>query len=282
MRGYIPDYEVLTALTLAQAFELMAEGCLPLAGGTDLMVVLTAGKLPAGRFVNIWKLPELRGIQVSDQEVRVGALTTYTQVQRDPILAREFPNLVRAAALSGAAAIQNRGTLGGNIVNASPAADSPPALLVYGARLELVSPRGTREVDYAHFHTGYKTMERHPDELVSAVILPRAERVHYYRKVGTRRAQAISKVCVAGAARRDQGLLRDVRIALGSVAPTVVLAQRAAASLEGQAPSVELAREAARLVHEDIRPIDDIRSTRDYRARVTANLVEELCLSLLA
>lgn len=281
MRGYVPAYEIVTPSGLEEALRLLAEGFTPLAGGTDLMVVLTAGKLPPARFVNIWKLRELQGVGVTAETVRLGALTTYAQIQRHQVLRDEFPNLVQAAALSGAAAIQTRGTLGGNIVNASPAADSPPALLAYGARLELISPRGTREVDYADFHTGYKQMKREPDELVSAVLLPRlAGRVHYYRKVGTRRAQAISKVCVAAAAVRDNGVLQGVRIGIGSVAPTVVLARRTAEALEGQKPGADLAREAARRVLEEISPIDDIRSSRAYRARVTANLVEELCGSL--
>jgi len=281
VRGYIPAYEVVTPTGLDEAFKLLGEGFTPLAGGTDLMVVLTAGKLPPVRFVNIWKLKELQGITVTEDTVRLGGLTTYAQIQRHDGLRAEFPNLVQAAALSGAVAIQTRGTLGGNIVNASPAADSPPALLAYGARLELLSPRGAREVDYADFHTGYKQMKKEPDELISAVLLPRRpDRVHYYRKVGTRRAQAISKVCVAAAAVRANGALTDVRIALGSVAPTVVLARGAAAVLEGQPPSAELAREASRRVLAEISPIDDIRSSRAYRARVTANLVEELCASL--
>ena len=277
MRGYLPAYDVVTPTGLDEALRLLGEGFIPLAGGTDLMVVLTAGKLPPARFVNIWKLQELQGITVGPDEVRLGALTTYAQVQRHPVLQEEFPSLVQAAALSGAAAIQTRGTLGGNIVNASPAADSPPALLAYGARLELVSPRGTRQVDYADFHTGYKQMGREADELVAAVILPRKpDRVHYYRKVGTRRAQAISKVCVAACAVRANGKLSEVRIGLGSVAPTVVLARRAAAALEAGRAAAEVAKVAL----EEVSPIDDIRSNKAYRARVTANLVEQLCGSL--
>src|SRR5207237_10832664 len=174
----------------------------PFAGGTDLMVLLEAGKLPHKSYVNIWNLKELRGIEVSDDHVTLRALTTYTEVQAHSVLREEFPMLCQAAKETGGIAIQNRGTIGGNIANASPAADSPPALLAYDAELELLSRSGTRRIPYAEFHRGYKQMDLRADELVTAIHLPRGPqtRVHYYRKVGTRRAQAISKVCFAGVA----------------------------------------------------------------------------------
>src|SRR5205085_10144097 len=137
-----------------------------------------------------------KGVEASESHVTLGANTTYTEVQASRVLQAEFPMLCRAAAETGAVAIQNRGTLGGNIANASPAADSPPALLCYDAEVELVSAAGARRVPYAQFHKGYKKMDLRPDELVARVRLPRttAGAVHYYRKVGTRRAQSISKV----------------------------------------------------------------------------------------
>src|SRR5262249_16812439 len=148
----------------------------------------------------IWNLKELRGIEVTEDQVALGALTTYTEVQEHPIMQKEFPMLCQAAKETGGIAIQNRGTLGGNIVNASPAADSPPPLLAYDAELELISKSGARRIPYSKFHRGYKQMDINPDELLRAIHLPRAqaERFHYYRKVGTRKAQAISKVCFAG------------------------------------------------------------------------------------
>src|SRR5271156_3117019 len=145
----------------------------PFAGGTDLMVLLEAGKLPHKKFLNIWKLAELRGISVRSEHVTLGALTTYAEVQRHELLAREFPLLCRAAAETGSVATQNRGTLGGNIANASPAADSPPALIVYDAEIEIVSSRGTRHVPYHRFCHGYKKMDLHDDELIRAIRLPR-------------------------------------------------------------------------------------------------------------
>src|SRR5229473_6929541 len=206
MRAYVPSYQLISPATLGEALDLLAEdndAWKPFAGGTDLMVLLEAGKLPHTNYINIWNLPELRGIEVTDDHVWLGALTTYTEVQDNRVLREEFPMLCQAASETGGLAIQNRGTLGGNIVNASPAADSPPALLAYDAELELVSAKGSRTVPYHSFHTGYKQMGIRPDELLRAIRLPRFTNgasqglTHYYRKVGTRKAQAIAKVCFA-------------------------------------------------------------------------------------
>ena len=199
MRSFVPSYEMLTPRNLGEALALLPEWR-PFAGGTDLMVLFEAGKLAETRFVNIWRLRELGGIEIAADHVTLGALTTYTDVQRNGVLRREFPMLCQAAAETGGIAIQNRGTLGGNIVNASPAADSPPALLAYGAEIEVMSARGSRWIAYDRFHTGYKQMDLEPDELLARIRLPRigGAALHYYRKVGTRKAQAISKICFAG------------------------------------------------------------------------------------
>jgi CO/xanthine dehydrogenase FAD-binding subunit len=249
----------------------------PFAGGTDLMVLLEAGKLPHRQFLSIWRLSELRGIEVGPDHMIIGALTTYTAVRRDETLSREFPLLCRAAAETGGIATQNRGTLGGNVANASPAADSPPALLVYDAELELVSAAGARWVAYRDFHTGYKQMTLQPDELIRRIRLPRnmSNWKQHYRKVGTRRAQAISKVCFAGAARLENERIADVRIALGSVAPTVVRAEQCENLLRGESPSRTILRAAQAALAREIAPIDDMRSTARYRGRVAQNLLAE-------
>jgi CO/xanthine dehydrogenase FAD-binding subunit len=226
----------------------------------------------------LWKLEELRGIDVSESHVTLGALTTYTQIQRDATMRREFPLLVRAASWTGAVATQNRGTLAGNIANASPAADSPPALLVYDAELELLSSRGSRWVPYAGFHTGYKTTVMAPDEIIARIRLPRTTGgcVQYFRKVGTRRAQAISKVALAGLARLINGRIDRIRIALASVAPVPLRADATErAVIEGR--SID---EATRALAAQIAPISDIRSTEHYRRRVAANLLAEFLESL--
>jgi CO/xanthine dehydrogenase FAD-binding subunit len=224
MRANPAAYELIAPKSLEHALEQVGEGWKPFAGGTDLMVLFEAGKLAHRKLVSIWGLNELRGIEVTADHVTLGALTTYAEIRRHGPVSAEFPLLAQAAGETGGIATQNRGTIGGNIVNASPAADSPPALLVYDADLELISVAGSRWVAYAGFHTGYKKMLLRPDELLARIRLPRRRRpwIAYYRKVGTRRAQAISKVCFAGAARAEGGRIADVRIALGSVAPTVV------------------------------------------------------------
>jgi CO/xanthine dehydrogenase FAD-binding subunit len=241
------------------------------------MVLLEAGTLSHKRFLSIRRLPELRGIEVTPEHVTIGALTTYTEVRRHETLAREFPLLCRAAAETGGVATQNRGTLGGNIANASPAADSPPALLVYDAELEIVSTFGPRWVPYHRFHSGYKQMDLRNDELIGRIRVSRVKsgwRQHY-RKVGTRRAQAISKVCFAGAARMDTGKIADVRIALGSVAPVVFRAALTEQLLRGEKPSPAVLRAAQETLAHEITPIDDMRSTERYRRHVSQNLLAE-------
>lgn len=254
----------------------------PFAGGTDLMVLLEAGKLPHKKFLNIWNLAELRGIETGADHVTLGALTTYTEVRRHEILAREFPLLCRAAAETGSVATQNRGTLGGNIANASPAADSPPALLVYDAEIEIVSASGVRWIPYQQFHCGYKQMDLRPAELIRRVRVPRNKNAwrQYFRKVGTRRAQAISKVCFAAAARMDPGRIGDVRIVLGSVAPTALRAVRTEEVLRGQRPEPAILKVAQDALAREIAPIDDIRSTLRYRRAVARNLLAEFIESL--
>jgi len=287
VRAYLPAYQMETPRDLAAALGRMASEpgvWRPFAGGTDLMVLLEAGKLPHKKFLNIWKLAELRGITVSSEHVTLGALTTYAEVQRHEILARQFPLLCWAAAETGSVATQNRGTLGGNIANASPAADSPPALIVYDAEIEIVSAAGARWVPYASFHTGYKRMNLHAGELIRAIRVARPGGAwkQYFRKVGTRRAQAISKICFAGAGRLEAGRIAEVRIALGSVAPTVLRTVRVEELLRGQRPGdAALLLAAQETLGAEIAPIDDMRSTGRYRRNVARNLLAEF-LEVLA
>lgn len=287
MRAYVPDYELRAPRDLGDALDVLAREpgvWRAFAGGTDLMVLFEAGLLAHKKFLSVWRLAELRGVEVTDEHVTLGALTTYTDVRRHDLLRREFPALCDAARETGGWAIQNRGTLGGNIANASPAADSPPALLAYGAQVELVSAAGARWIDYENFHTGYKQTVMRADELVARVRLPRDEghTASYYRKVGTRRAQAISKVCMAATARVEAGRVRWARIALGSVAPTAVRCARTEELLRGQVIDAELIGAARASLLGEIAPIDDVRSTADYRLRVAQNLLEEFLKGLNA
>lgn len=280
MRAYVPDYELVAPKSLGGALDALAgePGVWRVfAGGTDLMVLFEAGVLAHKKFLSVWGLKELKGVEVTDEHVTLGALTTYTDVQRHEVLRREFPSLCDAARETGGWAIQNRGTVGGNIANASPAADTPPALIVYDAELELVSKGGARRVRYDEFHTGYKRTVMRPDELITRVRLPRptGEVKSYYRKVGTRRAQAISKVCMAGAARVEAKRVESIRLAVGSVAPTVVRCVRTEELLRGQTLDEATIKAARETLAQEIAPIDDIRSTADYRLRVAANLLED-------
>ena len=285
MRSYLPQYELRVPRDLSEALALLASEpgvWKPFAGGTDLMVLFEAGRLAHRNFFNIWNLDELRGVEETPEHLTLGALTTYTQVRANAIVREEFPMLAQAASVTGGLAIQNRGTLGGNIVNASPAADSPPALLIYDAQIELVSTQGARWVSYQDFHTGYKQMILRQDELVSRIRLPRGAGnwKQYYRKVGTRQAQAISKVCLAGAARVDGERINEARIALGSIAPTVWRCRATEAVLENQKVDAATIKDARRALAQEIAPIDDIRSTANYRLQVALNLLEEFLLGL--
>ncbi len=287
MRAFVPNYELTTPSSLADALALLDREpgvWKPFAGGTDLMVLLEAGKLPHRNYVNIWNLKELRGIEATDSHVTLGALTTYTDVQSHPILQNEFPMLCQAASETGGLAIQNRGTLGGNIVNASPAADSPPALLAYDAEIELVSTSGSRWRPYRGFHTDYKQMLIAPNELLSRIRLPRNTRdaTHYYRKVGTRKAQAISKVCLAALGKLEDNQISDIKISFGSVAPIVLRCVQTEDALRGEKLTTDAIKLASAMLEKEISPIDDIRSTADYRLQVAKNLLTDFLLTLRA
>ena len=280
MRTWLSQYSMVRAATLDDALSRLAaqpQYWTPFAGGTDLMVVLEAGKLPPRNFLDISTISELQGIDVSPGHLSIGALTTYTDLLEHSVITTEFPLVAEAARQTGAVAIQNRGTVGGNIANGSPAADLPPALLVYDAALEIASVRGRRKVSYDGFHRAYKTMDLAADELIVRVHLPRRGRSwrETYRKVGTRRAQAISKICFAAGAFVEGDHVIDARIALGSVAPTVVRARSVEEVLKSAPLTEGTIRKARAALEEEIVPIDDIRSSAAYRRRVAGNLLEE-------
>ncbi len=280
MRSDPAEYEILAPASLEDAVMLLGDnpgGLLPIAGGTDLMVQYSAGTLRARKLVSIWNLPDLRRVEMLPGEIRIGAGCTYTDLRERGIVKHEFPLLAQAAGWIGGIANQNRGTLGGNIANASPAGDSLPALLAYDAELILISVRGERRVTYRNFHKDYKKMDLAPDELIRAISLPRrfAGYVSYARKVGTRNAQAISKVCIAALGRIELGVISDVRIALGSVASVPLRLAETERVLTGKRLDPSLAPLARKTAVVEVSPIDDIRSTAKYRAAVVGNLVVE-------
>ena len=274
-----------TAASLSDAFAQLAgstadDPLTPIAGGTDLMVRIT-GEIgePPGRLLDVWRLDELRGITSDGGAITLGALTTYTEIRRSATCREHLPALVEAAATIGAAQIQNRGTLGGNIANASPAGDTLPVLLALDAEIVVGGPRGERTVPANEFWVAYRRTALAPDELIIRVRIPvRGGREARFRKIGTRRAQAISKVVMAVAWRESPGVVEwhDVRVALGSVADRPIRSAAAEQVLEGAPPTPESADRAAEALAAEIQPIDDVRSTAEYRRVVAARALHRI------
>jgi xanthine dehydrogenase small subunit len=264
--------------TLAEAYAILAEragGLKIIAGGTDLMVLMNARLLDAPRFLDIWRIDELRGISDEGATVRIGALETYTQLIRSPLIREHVPALVEASRTVGAIQIQNRGSVGGNIVNASPAGDTLPVLAAFDAEVEVGSHRGVRRVAFNQFYTGYRRTVLAADEMVLAVVVPKlaeGER-DFFQKVGTRRAQAISKVVMAARARAEGGRIETISIGVGSVAPTVIRATDTEGWLAGSLVTDELIEQARRWAGREVTPITDLRSTEHYRRVVTGNVL---------
>jgi CO/xanthine dehydrogenase FAD-binding subunit len=272
---------VLSPATLAEAYAALGEAPhRPIAGGTDLMVQIT-GELgpPPERMLDIWRLDELRGIALEGDALVLGALTTFTDIRQSALCREHLPALVQAAATIGAAQIQNRATIGGNAVNASPAGDSLPILFATDAEMILGSARGERTVPIGAFWVAYRRTALEPDELLLRIRIPIVPgREVRFRKIGTRRAQAISKVVMALAWRGEAagGAWRNVRLALGSVADRPIRAGATEAVLEGVAVTPAVADRAAETLAGELRPIDDVRSTAEYRRTVAARVLHRL------
>jgi len=264
MRTPVSEIDLRRAKTEAEALEIMREEQrTPIAGATDLYVALNFGTLEPRRFVDIWGVKELRGISTSGDMLVIRALTTYTEIMKSMDVARRLPILAQASRLVGGPQIQNRGTIGGNIANASPAGDSLPVFAAADATVVLRSVDGERRVPFNEFYTGYRATVMQPHELIVAVEVPPVDGKQWFRKVGTRQAQAISKIVIAGL----RG--KTTRIAYGSVAPTVV---RPAGTEKILTDGGSIDDAAATLARE-ITPIDDLRSTADYRRQVSLNLL---------
>lgn len=278
MKGFVPDFYLETSKSLTEVLMKLQKEPQKwklFAGGTDLMVLFESGKLQHKNFLDVSLLSELKGIQETTKELRIGAGVTYGELQQNPIIKVEFPIIAQAGKLTGAKAIQNRGTIGGNIANASPAADSPPALLAYCARLEISSAKGKREIDYCNFHKDYKKMDLAPDEVITAILIPRYMNWthHYYKKIGTRAYQSISKVAVSVAAKIENQTIESVKIGLASVAAYPSLAINVEKYLIGKKISEIEADSIKKLLAQSYKPIDDIRSTAIYRKKILENIV---------
>jgi CO/xanthine dehydrogenase FAD-binding subunit len=280
MRGDPHVHEMIAPGSLSAVLELMASSpgeWTPIAGGTELMVAHAAGKLSASKLVSLWGIPDLRFVTTKPDCIIIGAATTFRDLRTHEAVAAHLPLVAKSASWIGSIANQSRATVGGNIVNGSPAADSSPAFLVYDAEVELVSARGSRRIPYSAFHTGYKLNAMTPDELLYAIHLPLrfARHRQYLRKVGTRRAMAISKVALAATAIFAGRIVFEIRLAAASLAPFPTRLIQTEAALLGQRIDSHTIRSARAALLAEAKPIDDIRSTAEYRNHVAANLLEE-------
>ena len=285
MRGNADQHELIAPGSLPAVLDLIATApgeWTPIAGGTELMVAFAAGRLTANKLVSLWDVEELRFISSASDELIIGAGSTFSDLRSSAVVAADFPLLDKSASWIGSIANQTRATLGGNLVNGSPAADSSPALLVYDAEIELISVRGRRRIPYCEFHTGYKQNAMTADELLYAVHLPRRFTGHrqYLRKVGTRRAMAISKVALGATALVKSCTLVEIRVAAASLAPFPARLFNSEAALVGQVLSPKLIESARQALMAEAQPIDDIRSNAQYRKSVGANLLEEFLRDL--
>lgn len=285
MRGNEGSHQLVAPGTLDAVLSLIASEpgkWTPIAGGTELMVAFAAGRLSAANLVSLWDISELRFIETTADTIIIGAGSTFRDLRTNTNVVSDFPLLDEAASWLGAIANQARATIGGNLVNGSPAADSSPALLVYDAEIELISVRGKRRMSYSAFHTGYKQNAMTSDELLYAVRMPRRFGRHrqYLRKVGPRRAMAISKVALGATALITDGLINEIRIAAASLAPFPARLYQCEAELAGKSLAPAIIAAARQALLAEAQPIDDIRSTARYRKAVGANLLEEFLREL--
>jgi xanthine dehydrogenase small subunit len=282
VRSALSSLEVVRPRDLKEALAAMAaaprdEKMWPIAGGTDLYVMLNAG-LPPARYLDLWSLRELRGIKATKSGFTFGATTTFRDVREHAEVRRRLPALAAAAAEVGGWQIQNRATIGGNIANGSPAGDSLPVFLAHDTVVRVRSSRGERAIAFEKLYKGYRELALDHGELIVAVDVPAPppRSFAFFRKVGTRRAQSISKVVFSGLLTRDRdGTIADCRLAFGSVAPVTMRARDTENLLRGRRPTAETAAAARATLAKDIAPIDDIRSSREYRVAVAGNVVEQ-------
>lgn len=257
-------------------------GLVPVAGCTDLMVRGPEALHEMERVIDLLGVPELRGIRETEGGLEIGAATTFDEIRRSSEVRAAFPVLAEAAAQVGGWQIQNRATLGGNMANASPAGDSLPVLLALDAVVVAAGPRGLREIPYTDFHTGYRKTALEPGEIIVRVRLPHLPEgsVQTFRKVGTREAQSISKVVVAMAGRVADGRIAELRLAAGSVAATPVRLRAAEEAVRGMPAGSEAADLAGREAAREVTPIDDVRSTADYRRFALERVVRRMVLGI--
>ncbi|MEI6599084.1 MAG: xanthine dehydrogenase family protein subunit M [Comamonadaceae bacterium] len=269
---------------LDEALQAMADGdATVLCGGTDLAPQTESGaRQYTAKLLNIRRVEGLGGIDVKGAQVRIGAVTTISEIRRNPALAEIAPVLVEAAEHFASDQIRNAASLGGNLCNASPASDMSPPLLVLGASVELACWQGgavqTRRVPLDQFFVSPGKTLKLPQELLTAVLFdrPAADFVGRFRKSGPRPALEISTVSVAFGARVANGKLSAVRVAMGSVAPTPLRARHVEAALEGKPLDAPTIAAAVAATVDDAKPIDDVRASAWYRGHLVRVFLEEV------
>ncbi len=284
--NYVEDIECLYPKNLSEAFALLANEKTrgrPVAGGTDLMVQWSSGVLPIPeRVIDVFNLSELKDIRETAEAVEIGSGVTHMQLRSSPLVQKSLPALAASAATIGGIQIQSRGTMGGNVANASPAGDLAPALMITGGFVVMASAQGERKVELNRFYLGYRKIDLRPDELIVRFILPKLPAGHQegFHKLGTRKAQAISKVMGAWRGQIEQGVVKSLAVSLGSIAPVPVRLLELEKWIVGKTVNAKLLAEAERRAAAEVNPIDDIRSTADYRRWVSGRLVRKFLESL--
>lgn len=278
----LPEFELLLPKTLPEALGLLAAHApdvAPLAGGTNLVPDLRSGRHTPPVLVNVERLPGLGELRRDDGHLILGGGVTLTEVLKSALIAEQAPVLHQAAAVFANPLVRNRATVGGNLADASPAADTAPALLVLDAEVELTSQAGTRTVPLHEFFTGVRKTVRRPDELITTLrwpVLP-PHTITAFHKIGLRKADAIAVINAAVRVTTDgAGRCREARIALGAVAPTPLRIPTAEAVLQDQPLTPAVIAEAARLAAEAVTPISDVRGGAGYRRRMAEVLVRRL------
>ena len=236
-------------------------------GGTDYLVELKHVAQSPGVVVDISRLKDLKGIDIIDEGLRIGAGVTHTEIMADPLIKEYVPAMIDAAHTVGAVQTRNLGTLGGNLVTCVPSMDSGPTLLALDAEVRILGRQGLRTSSLSDFFVAPRKTSLNPDELLLEIIIPKKSlrKPASFIKFGLRKGQALALVNAASALWVDKNKFTDVRIALGAVAPVVIRATRAEAVLEGQTVSKELIFEAAKIAVGEAKPINDFRASKDYR-----------------
>ncbi|MGI6685877.1 MAG: FAD binding domain-containing protein [Bacillota bacterium] len=274
------NFSFINPSNLAEVLEILHQDknvCL-VAGATNVLPFIRNEKINNKTLINIRELKDLRYIRETEDKVLIGALTTIADLRKSEILKKHAPALEKAAENFADPTTRNSATIGGNLANASPAADTAPPLLVLDAMVLAVSSRGERKIPIDEFFTGVNMTALKPDEMIKEIEIPKkpANCQSHFIKLGLRNAMAISLVSAAAALEISSGKIKMARIALGSVAPTPVRGKTVEKFLIGQDYSVKVIEDAAGRVTEDISPISDIRASKKYRQTVAHVVVKRV------